>query len=185
MAGDQRSAWPLTLARSGPFGGPVKEGVGWVVLLDVGGVQGSVPPWQVRFLIGSEASWRLDSSRYCPATSERPGAERPGQDRVRLAAVLCCLSNAIATLLHSVHLCMASTQPWATSAVIVTRGENCSGWEHQLIIKNGKGQNVQDQFDIPTILLPIISSGFKGPFIYPESASFFPSYSSFHLWSKN
>lgn len=69
-------------------------------------VSGSVPLWQVRFLIGSEASRRPESSRYCPVASERPGAERPGQDRVRLAAALCCLSNAIDTLLHPAQLRM-------------------------------------------------------------------------------
>lgn len=41
---------------------------------------GSVPRWQVRFLIGSEASRRPRSSRYCPVWSERPSAEWPGQD---------------------------------------------------------------------------------------------------------
>lgn len=86
MAGDQRSPWPLTLAHSSPFGGPVRHlragaegGVGrcwmWVV-----SCHGSVPLWQVHFLIGSEASGRLENSQYCPVWPERPSAERRGQD---------------------------------------------------------------------------------------------------------
>eukprot|EP00064_Thunnus_orientalis_P004615 superscaffoldBa00000423_g4627 len=117
MAGDQRSAWPLTLAPSGPFRGPVRGVCCWMWVVSG---YGSVPLWQVRFLIGSQASRRPETSRYCPAASERPGAERPGQDRVRLAAALCCLSNAIDTLLHSGQFCMASTQPW--TLVVFTRG---------------------------------------------------------------
>ncbi|CAB1442872.1 unnamed protein product [Pleuronectes platessa] len=58
----------------------------------------SILSWKVRFLIGSEACGRPETSQYCPHVAERPGAERPGQDGVRLATALCRLSTAIDTL---------------------------------------------------------------------------------------
>ncbi|KAM7387932.1 hypothetical protein PAMP_024139 [Pampus punctatissimus] len=100
MAGDQRSAWPLTLAPSGPFRGPVRG-----VLLDVGGVGLWLCP-SVAGPVPNRLKGQLKTSLHYPAAFERPGAERPGQDGVRLAAALCCLSNTVHTLLHSGQLCM-------------------------------------------------------------------------------
>lgn len=98
MAGDQRSAWTLTLAPGSPLQRRIKELESVCVCgggLVVGGVvHGSVPLWQVLFLIGSEASQWSESSRYCPVWSERPRAERPGPDRVRPSTDRCCLSDA-------------------------------------------------------------------------------------------
>lgn len=102
MAGDQRSAWTLTLAPGSPLQRPIKElesgGVCWLWVVSG---HGSVPLWQVRFLIGSEASQWSESSRYCPVWSERPRAERPGPDRVRPSTDHRCLSDVTDPQLHT------------------------------------------------------------------------------------
>lgn len=78
---DQGSRWPLTLAPSGtprrPTEGFWGRGSCWTWVVSS---RGSVPLWQVQFLIGSEASRRPESSRHCPVWFERPGTERTGQD---------------------------------------------------------------------------------------------------------
>ena len=91
---------------------PPSEGCFWMWVVSD---HGSATLWQVRLLIGSEAGRRPDAGRHCPAASEKPGAERLGQDRVRLAVALYRFSNAIDTLLHSGQLRIASTQPWITT----------------------------------------------------------------------
>lgn len=66
-----------------------------------GVIHGSVPLWQVQFLIGSEASQWSESSWYCPVWSEKPRAERPEPYRVRLSTDHCCLSDVADPQLHT------------------------------------------------------------------------------------
>lgn len=79
---------------------------------------GGVGPWLSPSVAGPVPNRLrgLESGRYCPVWSERPG-----QDRVRLSAALSCLSDVIDSQLQfGWQLCMVSTLSW-------------SGWEPQPI----------------------------------------------------
>lgn len=76
--------------------------------LDVGGV-GVLLRAAVAGPVPNRLRGQPEAGHHCPAASERAaGSEWPGQHRVRLAAALRRLSNAIYTLLRCGQLCMAN-----------------------------------------------------------------------------